>query len=104
MDSPQLEKIFKAVDLPKVLKADNEFGSGYVTNLCHKYKVKLVLSPAYHPQSHGAIERFNRTLKSLLFRAMTLYKSQIWADALQRVIDAYDDTPHYSTRYPPREV
>src|SRR5688572_13767178 len=49
----------------------------------------------------GAIEKFNQTLKRMLFSHMTRYKTRVWADVLQSAIDNYNSTVHSSTAATP---
>ena len=55
---------------------------------------------AYHPQCDGAVERFNRTLKSILRKHAARFGSQ-WDRYLPGVLWAYRNTPHTSTREKP---
>jgi len=47
------------------LHSDNggEFTAEIVSELCEKTQTKIVHGAPYHPQSQGAIERFNQTIK-----------------------------------------
>ena len=49
---------------PKVIQNDQGtyFVNQVIEQLTEKFRIKHSLSLAYHPQSNGLIERFNRTL------------------------------------------
>ena len=54
----------------------------------------------YHPQSNGKIERFHRTLKSILERLMTTTKSN-WEMELGPALFAYPNTVSVAMGYTP---
>ena len=58
--------------------------------------IKKLNTTAYHPQCDGMVERFNRTLKSMLRKHSALQGNQ-WDEFLPRVLWAYRNTPHDST-------
>ena len=51
---------------------------------------------AYHPQCDGLTERFNRTLKTMLWKHAAQYGAQ-WDRHLFGVLWAYRNTPHEAT-------
>ena len=52
--------------------------------------------PAYHPQTDGMVERFNRNLKTVLRKHADKLGS-LWDTYLPGVLWAYGDTPHAAT-------
>jgi len=50
----------------------------------------------YHPQCDGLVERFNRTLKSMLRKHASRYGNE-WDQHLYGVLWAYRNTPHETT-------
>ena len=55
---------------------------------------------AYHPQCDGMVERFNRTLKTILRKHAARFGNQ-WDRYLSGVLWAYRNTPHGSTSEKP---
>jgi len=51
---------------------------------------------AYHPQCDGMVERFNKTLKSMLCKHAARFGPQ-WDNYLSAVLWAHCNTPHEST-------
>ena len=50
------------------------------------------------------VERFNRTLRSKLWRFFTASKQERYVDVLQHLVDSYNKTTHNSTGYAPADV
>ena len=66
--------------------------------------IKLIHSSPYNPSSQGAIERYNRELKTLLFRAMNRAQSNNWVDFLPQVVANHNSATHGITKYTPDEI
>ena len=92
--------------LPKVIQSDNgsEFDKQFENHLSRKWKIKTIHSSAYSPQTQGAIERFNRTIKSKIFLHMTKFNTAKWNDVLDLIIQGYNNTKHSTTNRSPNEV
>lgn len=50
------------------------------------------------------VERFNRTLKSRLYRYMTHHRTSRWIDALNDIVESYNKSRHRSIGMAPIEV
>ena len=63
-----LIKFFTLVGLPKYIQSDQEsnFMSGIFQQVMYDLGIKQITSSAYHPESHGALERFHQTLKNMI--------------------------------------
>ena len=92
--------------LPKVIQSDNgsEFDKTFERHLAQKWKIKSIPSSPYSPQTQGAIERFNRTIKSKIFLHMTKFNTAKWNDILDLIIQGYNNTKHATTNRSPNEV
>ena len=67
-----------------------------MTDVCKLLGVKKLNTTSYHPQCDGLVERFNRTLKSMLRKHAADFGVQ-WDRYLPGVLWAYRNTPHDST-------
>lgn len=87
----------------KLLHTDNgsEFTSNEFKAMCQSLKVKQIFGPPYSPHSQGHIERFNRTIKSMLFKYFTWNQTKIWIDVLDKFVDRYNNTTHSATLMKP---
>ncbi len=90
---------------PKTIQADN--GGEFATQLAamlRDQQIKTIHSQAYNPRSQGAIERFNKTLKSAIFSQMARHKTSRWIDMLEPLCDNFNNTKHESTGYKPIDL
>ena len=78
----------------KSFRSDNgsEFKNALMKSYCDKSKIKQVFSSPHLPQSNGAIERQNGTLKRLIFKQIQINESYDWAKNLQTLIDNLNNT------------
>lgn len=44
--------------------------SKLMADICRLLQIKQILTPVYHPQTDGLVERFNQTLKRMLRRVV----------------------------------
>ena len=70
--------------------------SHLIKDLCALLGIKKLNTTAYHPECDGMVERFNRTLKSMLRKHAARFSTQ-WDRYLSGVLWAYRNTPHEST-------
>jgi hypothetical protein len=98
-----LEGILQEEGTPNIIQSDNggEFKNQVMSNLSDTYGFKQVFGSAYRPQSQGAVERFNQTLKRMLYAHMMRYKTKIWLDVLPRLVENYNETVHSTTGFAP---
>jgi len=88
---------------PSVLQSDNEFDNDEFKQLCDKYGIKQVFSKS-HVSSSGAIEWFNRTLKSAIWQEFTMQSAnngnntKKWVDILPKITTNYNNTWHTVTK------
>ena len=83
----------------KLLHTDNgsEFTSNEFRNMCQSLNVKQIFGTPYTPHSQGHIERFNRTLKSMIYKYFTWNDTKIWINIIDKFVDSYNNTKHSVT-------
>ena len=86
------------VTVPESLLSDRGTNllSHLMRDICQLLGVKKLNTTAHHPQCHGMVERFNRTLKTMLRKHASKFGSQ-WDRYLSGVLWAYRNVPHDST-------
>ena len=92
------EEVIPLFGVPESLLSDRGTNllSHLMTDLCRMLGVQKLNTTAYHPQCDGAVERFNRTLKTILRKHAARFGSQ-WDQYLHGVLWAYRNMPHSST-------
>jgi len=90
---------------PKVIQSDNggEFGPQLEEYLADQ-GIKLIHSKSYTPQTQGAVERYNRELKSLIFKHMSHYKTKKWNDILPLLVENHNTSKHNTTGRIPQKI
>jgi len=98
-----LKEILSNKSAPKIIQSDNglEFKNASIAKLLNKFHIKQIFSLPYRPQSQGCIERFNGTIKRMMYAQMARYKTKVWADILPMLIENYNTVIHSSTKYTP---
>ena len=87
---------------PEILQTDNEFRARHaLERLCEDFGVEHRLIAPYYPLSNGAVERANRTVKSMLRAFMKQHSTREWVRALQFVTFAANTTKHSTTGMTP---
>lgn len=100
------EARLKGTVLPTTVRSDNgsefqgEFGKVLAT-----VGAKQRFSETYNPRQNGHIERFNFTIKSMVYRYLTQWNvSKIDEKTLQKLVANYNSTVHGTTKVVPSEV
>ena len=96
--------IFHEGRIPKRVQTDQgkEFENRHVRRLFHEHNIELFsVKSAYKA---AVVERFNRTLKTRLWRYFTANVTQKWTDVLQDTVHAYNHSVHCMIRHRPAEV
>jgi len=93
-----VEEVIPFFGVPESLLSDRGTNllSHLMQELCTMLGITKLNTTAYHPQCDGMVERFNRTLKSMLRKHASRFGNQ-WDNYLSMVLWAYRNTPHDST-------
>jgi transposase InsO family protein len=89
---------FKKINkhIPDLRSVRSDRGSEFVSNNMKEYLdkqgIKQVLSAPYAPQSNGAIERANQTLKRLIHKNIEVKKSFNWVKSIDKMTNIINNT------------
>ena len=88
--------------VPEVIHSDQgaNFVSEVIQTVCLNLGITRTQTTAYHPQGNGQVERFNRTLESMLSKVVSENHRNL-DENLQKVLFAYRTAVHDSTGYTP---
>ena len=100
----KMRELFEQGHVPKVLHCDNEFGNLALAKVCADYDVLVLRGPPFQPRSQGGIERFNRTIKTAIRQVQVFYDDLTFIDALDKMVESYNNTIHSSHKFTPRQV
>ena len=100
-----LMTFFSRVGVPQEILPDQgtNFTSQLLAELYRLLHVKAIRTSPYHPQTDGLVERFNRTLKSMLQKSVS-EEGKDWDRLLPSVRFAYREVPQSSTGFSPFEL
>ena len=98
----EIERIvFANPFLPHCILTDNGTEFANVETFCAEFGIKNSKSAPYHPQTNGAVERANQTLKQRLF---DVDGEQTWDTRLNRIVHAINMSPNHVTKFTPFQV
>ena len=97
-----VEEVICRHGAPERLLSDrgSNFLSGLITEVCRLLQMKKVNTSGYHPQTDGLVERFHRTLISMLSRYVEKH-ARDWDRYLPYMLYAYRVAAQESTRESP---
>lgn len=98
------KKIFRGGRHPRILYADKgtEFSNRLLKKLLKDKDVQFVTSQ--NETKASVIERYNRTLKTRMYKYFTWKSDLRYIDALQQFVSAYNNTMHRSIKLKPKDV
>ena len=105
MMADKLLEFFSYSSIPKIIRMDNmpSFKSEILTAVRRKLGIEANFSASYHPQSHGAIERTDRTLEEML-RTFCNDNSKQWDKFQPYLLFALREVPNSSPKFSPAEL
>lgn len=89
---------------PKFLQTDmgSEFFNKHVSSLLKEHNIKLYAS--FSPLKASIIERFNRTLKTWMWKEFSLQGNYRWVDKLKDLLKKYNSRIHRTTGLAPNAI
>ena len=97
------ELIFKDREPNKIqFDEGREFYNKHVKNLFEKHEIEWFSTRS--DKKAPVVERFNRTLKSRMYKYFTDKQTRNWVDVLDRLMDGYNNTYHNSIHMTPKEA
>ena len=100
-----LVQLFSRVGVPREIVTDQ--GTNFLSLLLRQVYsllgIKGIKTTPYHPQTDGLVERFNRTLKTMLRRFVS-QTGKDWDEWLPYLLFAYREVPQASTGFSPFEL
>ena len=100
-----MENIVAKFGTPLRIVSDqgSEFQSGLFTELCKRLQIDKVRTSPYQPSTNGCVERFHRTLNSMLAKVIN-QNQRDWDEHLSAVMMAYRASVHESTGFSPNFI
>ena len=92
--------------LPSQMDSDNEaaFLSRGFKQVCREHQLHQHLNVPGDYKSKGIVERFNRTLRTMLQKYMVAFHTEVWIDKLQDLITNYNHTYHRTLKTTPTQA
>jgi len=99
------DSVVRRWGLPHTIISDRGsiFTSELWRGVFNRYKVDLLLSTSYHPQTDGQSEAMNQNLQTLL-RFFVNQRQDDWVDYLPEVEMVINNSPNASTKISPNEI
>ncbi len=100
-----LFSMISRVGIPKEILTDQgtAFMSRTIRELYELLGIKSIRTSVYHPQTDGLVERFNRTLKTMI-RKFVHEDAKNWHKWLEPLLFAVREVPQASTGFSPFEL
>lgn len=99
-----MKSILDKKRVPKNLNTDRgkEFYNSEFQNLMKKFNINLYST--YSNLKASICERFNRTLKSVMYKNFSLQGNYKWVDILPELISAYNNRKHRTLGAKPKDI
>ena len=102
--SAAMQSVFNEGRIPKNLQTDDgkEFFNKHFQNLMNKHKINHYST--YSSLKASIVERFNRTLKALMWKEFSVNGSYRWFDMIENLVHKYNNTKHRTIKMCPHDV
>jgi len=96
------EKILSNMGIPKTIYSDqgSEFKNASFQKLLDKHNIKIIFALGHA----SFVESFNKTMKNRMMKYMKLKNTDNWSKIVSPVLDAYNNSPHSTTKIAPNKV
>jgi len=100
-----MDNFFVRFGMPRRLLTDQgkEFEGILFQELCERMEIEKIRTTPYQPQTNGCVERFHRTLNSMIGKIVQ-YDQRNWDSCLSTVMAAYRASKHESTGFTPNRI
>jgi transposase InsO family protein len=97
-----VDVVFARYGIPLQILSDNggEFEGNLMLELCRLLDIDKLRTTYYKPSTNGAVERFHRTMNSMLAKVVN-ENQRDWDERLPSVMAAYRASKHESTGFSP---
>ena len=94
--------LFQKMGKPKSIYSDkgSEFNNSDVLDILKQHKIKIIFALNHAP----FIESFNKTMKNKLYKYMNYLDTDNWTDAIDDILESYNNTPHSATKISPNKI
>jgi len=99
-----IKSIFDEMGPPENLNCDNEFNTKEFNELMKEYKVRMWYSQPNEENKNSIVERFNRTISSMIQKWRQGTGSYDWAKVLPKLIENYNNSWHRTIKATPAQV
>jgi transposase InsO family protein len=102
--SAKVRELYQQGHVPSILHGDGEFANIELGKVCSDFEVQFVKSEPYRPNANGGIERFNRTIKTVIRQLQVEFDDLTYIDVLDKLVSNYNNTVHSAHKMTPRQV
>ena len=100
-----LDKVFCYLGMPLQILSDQgaNFQSDLFKELCFALNIEKIRTSVYKPSTNGAVERFHRTLNSMIGKIVA-ENHRNWHEVIPQVMAAYRASEHTATGFSPNKI
>lgn len=99
-----MHTLFQSGNIAKNIHSDfgKEFYNSQFKELLTKYNINHFST--FSSMKASIVERFNRTLKTKMWKYFSLHSTNRWVNILQSLVDEYNNTKHSTIKMKPKNV